>query len=263
MNKTNLEKGFTVIETVFGIAVVALIGYAGWTGFNYYQQAKKPAAATVPSVSATPAAKPFCGVKETTAASNGTFCSEDIGIKFTVSSIFAGKLAKADNYAVKQSGLDTTKETSAGNSEFVYSAKQTNGTDSVALTIAREPLRSGNAGISIVPNYFDVNTRKVNYINLPIRTYNSTTNNISETGTYSIGDPVESFMVGDMEVFQGGVGDAGVVTVIYFMVVNEKIIKVSLYLSTDIISNRTPNYDTSKLMSELNAAIKQIEVIKQ
>lgn len=247
---------------ILGVLVVTLIGALGFVFWNNFM--KKDAPATKKET--TSKATEFCADGQDTTAKNGTFCSADVGIKFTVPTIFTGKLAKADNYEVFQGPLDPNTKTSAGSSENVYKAT-ISGNDNFTFTIAQEPLRTGYVDMihALQNTYFDQATGELTLVNMPTSHYDSVTDTSTKSGDYSKGDAVPSSSVDGVQFFKGSYGDAGQIGETYFGVVNNKIVKISLkYTGYMGDPSKDPStIDSGKVFDEFANNMKALTVEKQ
>lgn len=258
--RKNISQIGSAHVAVIVVLVVALIvlGFVFWNSFL-----KKET--TVSQAEDKPQVKGFCSNGENAAAENGTFCSKEIGVKFTVPSIFVNKLVKIDNYEVFEGPLDPNAKKSAGASENVYRAT-ISGNDNFVFTVAQEPLRTGYVGVAYMlqGTYYDQATGDLTLASGPTNHYDSTTNTFTTTGSYSKGEVVPSFSADGARFFQGSIGDAGQVEHIYFGIINNKIVKISLkhavYMGDP--ANDPTTIDAGKVFDELDKSIKALKVIK-
>lgn len=242
-NQSGSALHITII-IILVVAVLGLLGYVLWNNFLRTSPSDAPTASTT---------EPFCSAEETETADNGTFCSENIGIKFDVPLIFKGSIGEAENYEVFSGTVDYETRMSAGMSEKVFEAKIT-GNDNYTFTIAKEPLRSG---------YVDVPHM------LSGAYYDQTTGNLSEVPVVSasdeavVGDDVPSFTVDGTRIFKGTLGDAGTVIITYFAVINDKIIKITLnnsgYMGDPADDPTT--IDLTEVLEEFEAGIKALKTL--
>jgi hypothetical protein len=235
-----------IILVIVGVlAVLGGLGYVLWSNFL------KPAETSVTGT--------FCADGEDEAATNGVFCSEDLGMKLTVPEIFKGKVAPAENYEVSEGTIDPETTTSAGTSERVFKA-EISGTDNFTFKIAREPLRTGYVDVSarLSGAYFDQATGVLSNVDSPMMNYDSATGKTTTTGSYAISDDVDSFMAGDVRVYEGLFGDAGVSIITYFAVINDKIVKISLHHGGYIGApeDDPSTIDAEPVFDQLEAAVK-------
>lgn len=227
------------------LAVLGLLGYVFWSSFM--KPAETSEAKTETSIVAEP-----CGEGEDEAATSGVFCSEEIGIKFTVPEIFTGRFALADNYGIFQGEVDRDTETSAGTSERVLFA-ELSGTDNFTFTIAREPLRSGYVGVAhgLSGAYFNQDTGVLSGIDF-------------STSSETLGDAVPSFTVGDTQIFKGTLGDASTSIITYFAVINSKIVKIELNYQGFLgpIEDDPSTIDAQAVFEALDDAIHEIQILE-
>jgi len=260
MRKNESQIGSVHVVLVAALVVVLLgaLGFAFWNNFLNKET-------LVSQTESKPKANDFCLSGENAAAENGVFCSKEIGVKFAVPSIFAKKLTKVDNYEVFEGPLDPNAKKSAGTSENVYRAT-ISGNDNFTFTVAQEPVRTGYVDVphKLQNTYYDQATGDLTLIKAPTRHYDSATDAYITSGSYSKGEVVPSFTVGDVRFFKGSNGDAGQVENIYFGIVNGKIVKISLknmgYIG-DPASDPT-TIDASKVLDELDKAIKALRTAK-
>lgn len=238
---------------------MALIGALGFVFWNNFMKKDN----VVTQTENKPKTESFCSGKENITAEGGTFCSEDVGVKLAVPSIFENKLAKAANYEVFEGPLDSKDKKSAGTSEQVYQAVL-KGNDNFTLTIAQEPLRSGYVGVghSLQKTYFDKATGELTLVKAPTRTYDAATDTYATSGEYSKGDVVPSFVADGIRFFKGQIGDAGTVENAYLGVVDGKIVKISLkhvgYMGNPADDPST--IDADPVFDELDKAVKALKV---
>lgn len=258
-NKSEIGSAHVVILSVLVVALIGALGFVFWNNFM-----KKDTPATKKET--TSKVEKFCADGQDTTAKNGIFCSTDVGIKFTVPSIFAGKLAKADNYEVFQGPLDPNTKTSAGSSENVYKAT-ISGNDNFTLAVAQEPLRTGYVDVThaLQNTYFDQATGELNLVNMPTIHYDSVTNTSTKSGDYSKGDAVPSSTVDGVQFFKGSYGDAGQIGETYFGVVNNKIVKISLkYMGYMGDPSKDPStIDSAKVLDEFANNMKALTIAKK
>lgn len=260
MRKTNTQTGSAHV-VIIAVIIVALLGALGFVFWNNFM--KKDTVVTQNENKPKP--ESFCLDKENVAAEGGAFCSEKIGIKLAVPSIFVNKLAKADNYEVFEGSLDPKDKKSAGTSEQVYQAVLS-GNDNFTLTIAQEPLRSGYVGVGhlLQNTYFDKTTGELTLVKTPTRMYDAATGTYTTTGDYSNGDAVPSFMVSGIRFFKGQIGDAGTVENTYFGVVGGKIIRISLkhvgYMGNPADDPST--IDAEPVLDALDKAVRVMKIAK-
>lgn len=258
MRKMNSQTGsaHVVIVTVIVVALLGALGFVFWNNFMKKDN-------VVPQNKSKPKVESFCSDKENVAAEAGTFCSEDVGIKLAVPSIFENKLTKAANYEVFEGPLGIKDKKSAGTSEQVYQAVL-NGDDNFTLTIAQEPLRTGYVGVGhLLQNaYFDRATGELTLVKGKTVTYDAVTDTYQTSGEFSKGDVVPSFVVDGIRFFKGQIGDAGTVENTYLGVVNGKIVKISLkhvsYMGNPADDPST--IDADPVFDELDKAVKSLKV---
>lgn len=257
-NKSEIGSAHIVVLSVLVVALIGALGFVFWNNFM-----KKDAPATKKETASK--AEKFCADGQDTTAKNGTFCSTDIGIKFTVPSIFAGKLAKADNYEVFQGSLDPNAKASAGSSENVYKAT-ISGNDNFTFTVAQEPLRTGYVDVphALQDTYFDQATGTLTLVNKPTVHYDSVTNTSTTTGSFSKGEAVPSSTIDGVKFFKGSYGDAGQIGETYFGVVDNKIVKISVkYMGYIGDPSKDPSaIDSSKVFNEFADNMKALSIKK-
>lgn len=261
MNKRHFQKGSALIVVIIAV-VVLIFGGLGYVLLNNIT--KVPVVSEGTKVSP-PEVQSFCTVDENVSATKGTFCSEDVGIKLAVPGIFAGKLEKVANYDIFQGGADPSDKKSAGTSESVYSAV-INDNDTFILTISQEPMRSGYVDFPYLmqPTYFSESTRILSQISSPTHSYDSKTNKTTTEGEYVIAKDVPSFEVGAVRVYKGGYGDVGQIADAYFMVIKDKIVKITLKQSVVIgaPSDSSSVINQEKVFAELDKSIRSLSYIK-
>jgi len=261
MQKSKSEIGSTHV-IILGVLVVVLIGALSFVFWNNFMKKDTPTS----KKETTSKAEKICTDGQDTTAKNGTFCSSDVGLKFTVPSIFTGKLAKADNYEIFQGPLDPNTKTSAGSSENVYKAT-ISGNDNFTFTIAQEPLRTGYVDVThaLQNTYFDQVTGELTLVNTPTSHYDSVTNTSTKSGNFSKGNPVPSSTVDGVRFFKGSYGDAGQIGETYFGVVNNKIVKISLkYMGYMGDPAKDPStIDSDKVFDEFASDIKALTIEKK
>jgi hypothetical protein len=256
----NDERGSLHIILII-IATIAVIGSLGFVFWSNFLSKNRVVEHTVTP----PSSKAFCLKDENITASKGVFCSEEIGIKLAIPSFLTGKLTKVDNYEIFQGGLDYNTRESAGHSERVYRASIT-GDDNFTLTIAQEPIRTGfvDVGYKLSSTYYDRETGDLTLVDSLGSYYDSTTDKYTPLGnTYSKGEVVPSFYVDNIRVFEGGLGDAGMVANTYFFVIGKKIVKISLHYSDYMgpVATDPTTIDADGVFEEFKNSIRNIKTI--
>lgn len=241
MKRNSSQKGSVLVVAVVVAAVLVLggLGYVLWSNFI----SKEPDVTETISLS-TSVLKTFCEEGEDITASKGTFCSEDIGIKFEVPLIFAGKIEKTSNYEVFQGGVYPSEKQSAGMSERVYSVV-ISGNDNFSFTIAQEPLRSGNIDFPYLMGPSDLNAATGKLVGMG-------------------GEEVVPFRDAGIVVYKGGYGDAGQLADHYLLIVKDKIVKIVLQHTSYMgpSEDDPATIDEATVFEELNGSIKNLVVIE-
>jgi flagellar basal body-associated protein FliL len=262
MQKHDSQTGSAHIVIVVAL-VLALVGGLGYVFWDNILNKKE---AAVAQVTTKPTAKVFCSDGENTAAEKGVFCSEEVGVRFTVPTILTNKVAKSRDYPVHKGPLDYNARQDAGMSELVYAASVT-GNDNFVFTIAQEPLRTGYLDVyqGLQNVYFDEQTTEFSLVNMPTRTYDSATDSYTQQGGYSIGEVLPSFKVDSLKFYKGAGGDAGMIHNVYLAVINKKIIKIQLVHSERLggpEANNPTTIDADKVFAELEQGVKSLKVNK-
>ncbi len=266
MNKNQNQAGSAhiVIIVILVLAIVGGLGFVAYTKFFAPKVAGPVSQTTTQTDAAT------CGYEGDAVEEDGVFCSDVVGIKLAVPTILQAKLEKIDNYEVFKSGLDfeKTKE-SVGTSDVVYETKMT-GEYGFKLTIAKEPVRSGTIESVYHENrntYYDEETGLLSLLNYPIANYDSTTDTVTTSGEFSVGETVPSFKVGDVTFFKGSFGDAGLSARVYFAVINGSFVKIELrhldYIGGDPSPyvNQPTTEEGNKIFSDFETSVKNIEFL--
>lgn len=250
------RSALVILVIILMVVVVGSLGFVAWTKFSEPKQTAPVAEQSAPVVVADCEAG---GVEK-----NSTFCSEEIGVKFAVPTVFDGKFKKADNYEIFKGTIDYATRTTAGTSDIVYSAV-ISGSDNYTLTVAKEPLRSGyvDVGHSLQSTYYDAETGLLSLTNSPPLNYDSATGTYTSSGETTPGDAVPSFMIGDTKFYHGTIGDAGTLYDTYFAVIKGSIVKIKLahgaYMGPPETDPTTIDY--KQVFNEFNEALKNIEVL--
>lgn len=259
------KRTYIIIIILLAVILLGVIGIVVWGNVTRGDDAPESTKSQVSKVKSEPQTE-SCTDGENVTAKNGVFCSDDIGIKLKVPAIFSNRLAIADTYEVFQGPLDIKLKTSAGHAEKVYSAVL-EGNDNFTLTISQEPLRTGYVGVhyALQNAYFDQKTGDLTLVKPPTSHYNASTDITTMSGDYAVGAPVPSFNVGDVRFFKGSSGDAGALEDVYFSVLNDKIVKISLkykgYMGDPAHDPTT--IEAGPVFAELNSSVKELKVIKR
>lgn len=249
----------TILVLLLGF--IGGLGYVGWNEFQRINAANKVGEVVVKETTAGQFEQvdPLCAQGEDDKATSGTFCSEEMGIKFAVPKLFVGNIAKAANYPVYQSQLNPSTKTRAGSSLAVYSATASSA-GAYTFTIAQEPLRTGYVDVhhALQDSYFDATTKELFRVTTPTAQYNYTTNSTTTSGVYAKGEAVPSFTTSSTRFYEGTNGDAGTMENIYFTVINDKIVKISLkYVGNPAGGTTAP----TKVYDELTKSLKALRVL--
>lgn len=257
-NISQTGSAHVVIAVVIVIALIGALGFIFWNNFINKN-------ADVSQADNKPKVEEPCSNGGNVAAEKGIFCSKEIRIKFEVPSIFAGKFIKADNYEVFEGPLDSNTKKKVGISENVYKAT-IRGKDNFLLTVAQEPIRTGYVGTyhKLQDTYYDQKTGDLTSVNTPDSLYDAATDTLTTSGEYSKGEVVPSMDVNGIRFFKGSNGDAGQIDTMYFGIVDNKIVKISLTYSAyigDPASDPT-TIDADKVFNEFDTFIQALKVIK-
>jgi|GEM_PF-1545173 len=209
---------------VIVILVAALIGALGFVLWKNYLAPKD----SRPTVATNQTKVSKCESSEV--EQKGAFCSEEVGVKFKVPAIFEGKFEKADNYDISEGPMENTEGSPAGKSLVFYEATTISGQETLSLSVAKEPLRSGYSSVShsLQNTYFDATTGDLYLVNGPTSEYDSMTDTSKTTGGWSVGEMVPSFDASGTKIYYGKIGDAGTVEDGYLMVVNGSLVVIKI-----------------------------------
>lgn len=129
------------------IIVILVVGLLGTLGFVFWQNfINKPAdnqANTAPATVVEQETQDGKCQSDDEAATNGIFCSEAYGVKFSVPDEFKGKLQQADNKPVYPVSYTEATPAAIGQTERVVSAEFTEGEYSYTLTVSLYPQIAG------------------------------------------------------------------------------------------------------------------------
>lgn len=259
MQKYKSQAGSVPIVVVI-LLVIALVGALGFIFWNNFLKKDSSVAQTDDKQKV----EELCAGGENTVAEKSIFCSKEIGIKLTVPSVFAGKFTKIDDYEVFQGSLDPNEKKTAGQSENTYRAT-ISGSDNFTFTIAKEPLRTGYVDVpyKLQNTYYDQVTGDLTLIKAPETHFDSMSNKMMTSGSYSKSEVVPSFTADGIRFFKATSGDAGQTETAYFAVINNKIVKISLKHSAYMgdSANDPATIDEAKIFDELDKSIKTLKTI--
>ena len=237
------QNGFGIVEFIIIVAVIAILGTLGVVAYNSFQKDdEKKDSSTSQSKITKPEAKKPCPDEEGAPAKSGVFCSEGLGVKFTIPSIFKGKLVKGESYEIFEGQKGYYPGQSAGRASVVYTA-QISGTDNYKLTIAQEPLRSGYIGFghALQNTYYDKDAKTL----------------VTESN-----EEVPSFMVDGVRFYKGQIGDAGMMENAYMAVIKDKIVKIKIHNTGYMGPGEDPaKYEVGTIFSELDNEVKKLKRI--
>ena len=264
MNLSHRQSG-AVSVIIMSLLVVLMAGVLGFVIWQKYFAPKTTVTKTETQqqTTETPTAKKDCEDNEDVTATDGTFCSIDLGIKLSIPLLFKGRLVVAENYDVYKSGLDPATKEKVGTSDVVYAAT-IEGNDNLKLEISQEPVRTGytNAPHKLQDTYYDEKTGLLSNVTTPTQTYDPQTNKLTTTGEYKVGETVPSFTVSSTKVYKAVIADAGTGIVTYFGIVNDKIVMIKLtthaYMGDPAKDPST--IDASTVMDDLDKAVKKMTV---
>lgn len=227
-----------VIITILTILIFGALGFVFWQSFI-----RSPKPANENHVSQKNTEKlPFCTNSNNVVEKDGTFCSENIGVKFKIPKEFVGKFQKKENYAVFKGRTEDSKETAAGKSLAYYEAVVSAEEETLSLSVAKEPLRSGYSSIGHALQ----------------RTYFNETNGI--LSLVRAGEPVPSFEVDGIKVYHGKMGDAGTVEDGYLMVLKNSVVIIKIKHVASPMN--APVLDIGKIFAELDGYLKDLKFNK-
>lgn len=245
--------------------VIAVLAVLGGLGYVLYQNFLAPKESPVVAEQANDLpleANIICADGEDEQASEGIFCSVEMGIKFEVPEIFTNTLAVTDNYDVGQGPLDPDDSESAGTSDkLIEAVVEADGMYN--FRIAMEPLRTGYIDVPhlLTGTYYDEDSHLLTGVNTPEIMYDAETDTTTRTGEYSIGDTVPSSTYGGVKVFKAVFGDAGTQIVTYVFESHEKLYKVTLNNTVPLGPETSYDYDVIEaVFLEFDDRISTLEV---
>jgi len=246
------------IVVILVVAIVGALGFVVWK--NFLAPKDTLTTATVSQDEEKPAEETGC--ESDVVEANGIFCSEEIGVQFQVPSIFKGKFEKAENYDIFEGKMENNDGTSAGKSLEFYKAVITSGQETLSLSVAKEPLRSGYSSIghSLQRTYFNATTSNLNLVNGPTNEYDSVADTMKTTGGWSEGESVPSFDVSGTKIYYGQIGDAGVLEDGYLMVVNQNLVVIKLKHA--YIPGDNPRIEYESSFTALTNYLRHIKVLE-
>jgi hypothetical protein len=240
--QNNTKSGFSIIGIV---AIAAFLVICSAIVYLFVTQPaqnsstqSKDSTESKKSTSASP--NPVCTEGDKN-ATNGTFCSEDIGISVQIPEFFKGKIIKTSNYDIYSQDSISEQPKKFGTSELTYQAYTQSAHENYSLIIAIEPLRNFRVR-SYVPALFNMETKQLTY------------------DPQLQGPSIETVTLADIKFFEYGVGDAGVLSRTYLGIKNNKLLVISL------VTNQRPdvsNYiiDSSKLINEFETHMQSLKVV--
>lgn len=245
---------FIVVIIILVVAIVGALGFVFWQNFIQHPDTQENVAEEVDVDKSCES-----GVVE----QNGVFCSESIGVEFKIPEVFVGKFQKKENYNVYEGSMESVEGSLAGKSLEYYEAVVVSGQETLSLSVAKEPLRSGYSSIGhfLQRTYFNAANGNLYLVNSPTQEYDSTTDTTKTTGSWSVGESVPFFEVGETKVYYGRVGDAGVAEDGYLMVVNDHVVVIKIKHVANPAEE--PALDIEKPFMDLNSELKQLQVLGQ
>jgi hypothetical protein len=257
MIKTSLhQKGSAHI-----VIIILVVTIAGVLGFVFWQKfIQSPPDTQVSQGKPPEKVDPLCAGDAI--EQDGIFCSKSIGVKFKIPEVFVGKFQKKENYDVYQGPMESAKGNLDGKSLEYYEAAITSGNETLSLSVAKEPLRTGYSSIghALQRTYFDASSGDLYLVKGPSLKYDSATDTTKTIGGWSAGELVPSFKIGETKVYYGTVGDVGVSEGGYLMVVDSYLVIIEIKHSANPME--TPVLDGEKSFMDLNSNIKQLKVLK-
>lgn len=251
---------FVIIIVILAVAIIGALGFVFWQNFTQSDEAKNNSIATQEKVEQKP--EQLCANKNHVVEADGVFCSEDIGLEFKVPEVFKGKFQKAENYDIFEGSMEDPQGTHAGKSIVNYEAVIKSEQETLSLSIAKEPLRSGRSSIghALRSTYFNAEDRSLYFVEGVMREYDNSTNSYRVTQNGYAGEPIPSFKVENTRVYHGKIGDAGVVEDGYLMVADDHLVIIKIRHAANPMNEPTIDYE--KPFADLNSYIKQLKFLK-
>ena len=248
-----------VIIIILVLVLIGALGFVFWR--NFMQTPKNDRAVQVHQNSSSEKPAAACSGYDGIIEKGKGFCSKDVGIQLTIPEVFEGKFQKKENYDVSEGTMQDSKGQPAGKSLYNYEAIVSSGDETLSLSIAKEPSRSGYSTIrhALQRTYFNASNGSLTLVKSPMRHYDSETGTYSTTGSWSAGDPVPSFNVGTNKIYHGEVGDAGTVEDGYLTATENGIIVIKIKHVANPMNDTTLEMD--KAFADLDAYIKQIKLL--
>jgi hypothetical protein len=250
-----------VVIIILILALVGVLGFIFWQNFMQSPKADKDAQANQTDSLEKPS--DVCVGYGDAVEKNKVFCSKNVGVEFKIPEVFVNKFQKKENYDVFKGGMDDAQGTLAGKSLEYYEATVASGEETLLLSVAKEPSRSGYSSVSdaLQRTYFNETNGNLFLVNGPVSHYDSKTGMSTTTGGWSAGKTVPSFDVNGTKVYHGKVGDAGIVEDDYLTVVSDGIVVIKIKHTANPMD--TPALNVSKSFTDLDTYLKQIKFLGQ
>lgn len=245
-----------VIIVILVLAVVGTLGFVFWQ--NFMQSSEDNKNVQTNQNNSSEKSSDVCVGYGDAVEKDKVFCSKDIGVEFKIPGIFADKFQKKENYDVFKGGMEDSEGSAAGKSLDYYEAVVSSGKETLLLSVAKEPLRSGysSVGHALQRTYFNEANSNLSLVNGPVRQYDSKTDTFTTTGGWSAGKSLPSFEVDGTKVYYGKTGDAGVVEDGYLTVVKDGMVVIKIKHVTNPME--APVLDADKTFADLDTYLKQL-----
>jgi len=240
--RTNQQGSAAHIVIIVALVLVVL----GLLGFVFWQNFLKKDTVTVneqkQNTAQSSEEKPKCDEGEDEKASNGVFCSEVYGVKFSVPEEFKGQLQQSENVAIFP--IADSQPEALGESESVISAKVSRGQYDYILTISLLPqINTMSVGFA-AGGQFDSSDKKLYAII-------STAENpaFHRDGEY----PFVTSTNG-IKVYRGTYGDVGHILYQNAIIIGDKVVIIDVNDKPNVtegLPTEAPTVDDAEILSTL------------
>jgi hypothetical protein len=261
MIKASPKQTGSVHVAIIVVLVLTLIGILGFVFWQNFMQSKGNKDVQTNQNNSSGKSSDVCVGYGDAVEKAKVFCSKNVGVEFRIPEVFANKFQKKENYDVFKGGMEDSKGSLAGKSLDYYEAVVSSGKETLLLSVAKEPLRSGYSNVShaLQRTYFNEANGNLSLVKGPVRHYDSKTGTFAVTGGWSIGEPVPSFDVDGAKIYHGKTGDAGVVEDGYLTVAKTGVVVIKIKHVANPMD--TPVLEADKPFSDLNTYLEQLKFL--
>lgn len=236
------EQGSAVHIVIIIVLILVILGLLGFVFWQNFINKSEPATQTTQTTVTASTEFSTCESEEDDKATNGVFCSDEYGVKFTVPNQFKGALEHTDNVPIYP--ISDVEPEPIGTTTSVISAKKSEGQYEYSLTISLFP-KIDNMSLGLLGGgQFDISNDKVYTIE----------SGPDDPSFHRAAEYTSVTSESGIKVYRNTFGDVGYMIYQSAIVLADKVVLIDLKASptvTDGFPTEIPTVDDTEILATM------------